>query len=492
MNIGFVGAGVGTLYAALLLTKRNPSLQLTIYEKEDRVGGRLNYVEFDNGAKVDEGPTIVLLPSKLKQQLMKAGLPENEVELIEVDPLYRLRYQDETSFYKYREIERQAEEIERTFGEGDAFRQYMSQKKEEYRIGFDTFLDRSYASKAELFEPKLLLLLMRLKAYETAHANMKRFFEDERLRVAYSLQTLYIGGNPYATPSLYGLIPYREQEEGVWYVKGGYFSLATKMEHELKRRGVRFEMNATVNRIHVTDGVADGITVNDEFVPYDAVVVNGDFPLMERLIDGVTPKTYEPSSGTLLLYFTVNGELDLPVHQFDLPNDFEGSMRTIFEDGKLSEYPAMYTFNPSRMDTTLAPEGTSVLYVLVPVPRKLEREDFESQGTIEHLLGRIEALMPDFRERVIEMKVRTPMDAERFGLFEGGSFGIAPKLSQSAAFKPQARPFPKIERLYAVGASVHPCGGVPIVMIGSQLLVKKMEEEMGAMHRDDTRSVSSM
>ncbi|MBR2680917.1 MAG: FAD-dependent oxidoreductase, partial [Exiguobacterium sp.] len=214
MNISFVGAGVGTLYAALLLTKRNPSLQLTIYEKEDRVGGRLNYVEFDNGAKVDEGPTIVLLPSKLKQQLIEAGLPEHEVELIEVDPLYRLRYQDGTSFYKYREIERQAEEIERTFGEGDAFRQYMSQKKEEYRIGFDTFLDRSYISKTELFEPKLLLLLMRLKAYETAHANMKRFFEDERLRVAYSLQTLYIGGNPYATPSLYGLIPYREQEEG--------------------------------------------------------------------------------------------------------------------------------------------------------------------------------------------------------------------------------------------------------------------------------------
>lgn len=133
------------------------------------------------------------------------------------------------------------------------------------------------------------------------------------------------------------------------------------MEQELKRRGVRFVMNATVNRIHVTDGVVDGITVNDEYVPYGAVVVNGDFPLMERLIDGVTPKTYEPSSGTLLLYFTVDGELDLPVHQFDLLNDFEGSMRTIFEDGKLSEYPAMYTFNPSRMDATLAPEGTSVL-----------------------------------------------------------------------------------------------------------------------------------
>jgi len=492
MNISFVGAGIGSLYAALLLTHKYPSLQVTIYEKENRVGGRLNYVEFENGAKVDEGPTIVLLPSKLKSQLKEAGLADEAIELLEVDPLYRLRYEDGTSFYKYRDIERQAEEIERYFGEGAAFRQYMTQKREEYRIGFETFLDRGYQSKAELFEPKLLLLLMRLRAYETAHSNMKRYFEDERLRVAYSLQTLYIGGNPYATPSLYGLIPYREQEEGIWYVKGGYFSLATKLEEELKRRGVRFEMETPVERVVVTNGKATGLMTNGTFVPYDAVVMNGDFPLMERLVDGVTPKTYEPSSGTLLLYFAVDGAIDLPIHQFDLPNDFEGSMRTIFEDGKLSTYPAMYTFNPSRMDETLAPAGTSVLYVLVPVPRKLEQSDFESQGTIDHLLGRLETLVPGLRERIIEMKMRTPMDAERFGLFEGGSFGIAPKLSQSAAFKPQARPYAAIERLYAVGASVHPCGGVPIVMIGSQLLVKRMEEEMGAMDRDDTRSVSSM
>jgi len=141
MNIGFVGAGIGSLYAALLLTHKYPSLQVTIYEKEARVGGRLNYVEFDNGARVDEGPTIVLLPSKLKQQLKQAGLPETEVELLEIDPLYRLRYEDGTAFYKYRDIERQAEEVERMFGEGDAFRGYMTQKRDEYQIGFESFLD---------------------------------------------------------------------------------------------------------------------------------------------------------------------------------------------------------------------------------------------------------------------------------------------------------------------------------------------------------------
>ncbi|WP_214828046.1 phytoene desaturase family protein [Exiguobacterium algae] len=492
MKISFVGAGIGSLYAALLLTHKYPSIQITIYEKEHRVGGRLNFVEFENGARVDEGPTIVLLPNQLKEQLREAGLPEGEIELLEIDPLYRLYYEDGTSFYKFRDLERQAEEIEQHFGEGMAFRNYMAQKRTEYQIGFKAFLNRGYTSKADLFEPRLLMLLMRLKAYETAYTNMKHYFQDERLRVAYSFQTLYIGGNPYATPSLYGLIPYREQEEGVWYVKGGYFTLATKMEQELRRRGVCFELETPVERVHVSDGRATGITVNHTFIPYDAVVMNGDFPLMERLVEGITPKSYVPSSGTLLLYFAVDGQLTLPVHQFDLPNDFAGTMHTIFEDGKLSEYPAMYTFNPSKVDDSLAPDGTSVLYVLVPVPRKLDRADFEKSGTIEHLMNRIERFVPDFRERVIDMKVRTPMDAERFGLFEGGSFGIAPKLSQSAAFKTQARPYSYIQHLYAVGASVHPCGGVPIVMIGSQLLVKRMEEEMGAMDHDDTRSVSSM
>ncbi|WP_396129388.1 NAD(P)-binding protein [Exiguobacterium mexicanum] len=38
MNISFVGAGIGSLYAALLLTHKYPSLHVTIYEKESRVG----------------------------------------------------------------------------------------------------------------------------------------------------------------------------------------------------------------------------------------------------------------------------------------------------------------------------------------------------------------------------------------------------------------------------------------------------------------------
>lgn len=492
MNVAFVGAGVGTLYAALLLSRNYPDVHVTILEKAPRVGGRLNYVEFANGAKVDEGPTIVLLPGKLREQLLEAGLPRERIELLQIDPLYRIRYEDGTEFYKYADLARQAEEVERVFGEGESFRRYMEEKRADYEVGFSTFLNRGYSSKWELLTPKLLTLLIRLRAYETAHGNMKHYFSDPRLRVAYSLQTLYIGGNPYGTPSLYGLIPYREQEEGVWYVKGGYFSLVEAMREELVRRGVTIRLKSSVERVLVRDGVASGVVVNGQEENYDAVVVNGDFPLMERLVEGVEPRSYTASGGTLLLYMAVNGTLDLPVHQFDLPNDFEGSMHAIFEAGEMPDYPAMYTFNPSKIDETLAPEGTSVLYVLVPSPRKWEHDQFVRAGVVERVLDRLEQFVPNLRDRIIEMKTRTPMDAERFGLFEGGSFGIAPILSQSAAFKPQAKPYGHISNLFAVGASVHPCGGVPIVMIGSQLLVQRMEEEMGLAKHDVARGVSPL
>lgn len=73
--------------------------------------------------------------------------------------------------------------------------------------------------------------------------------------------------------------------------------------------------------------------------------------------------------------------------------------------------------------------------------------------------------------------IRTPADAQKDGLYGGGSFGIAPVLSQLGVFRPQPRPYP-IKGLYAAGASVHPGGGVPIVMQGARMAVHELMKEM--------------
>ncbi len=65
------------------------------------------------------------------------------------------------------------------------------------------------------------------------------------------------------------------------------------------------------------------------------------------------------------------------------------------------------------------------------------------------------------------------MMRKKAGLFEGGSFGLAPTVTQSAVFRPQYQPF-KAKNIYAVGASTHPGGGIPIVMQGAKLLANEL------------------
>jgi phytoene desaturase len=80
---------------------------------------------------------------------------------------------------------------------------------------------------------------------------------------------------------------------------------------------------------------------------------------------------------------------------------------------------------------------------------------------------------PGLREAIEWMEVRTPQDAQNFGLHKGGSFGVAPTLFQSGVFRPQVKPY-QIDNLYAVGASIHPGGGIPLVMQGAKLLADQV------------------
>ncbi|MFP3442996.1 hypothetical protein R0K18_35195, partial [Pantoea sp. SIMBA_133] len=77
-----------------------------------------------------------------------------------------------------------------------------------------------------------------LKAYQSVQLQVSDYFTDERLQDAFSLQTLYIGGNPSASPALYSLVPFSEYEHGIWYIKGGYASLITVLEKHLHLQNI--------------------------------------------------------------------------------------------------------------------------------------------------------------------------------------------------------------------------------------------------------------
>lgn len=476
MSIGIVGGGIGGMLSALFL--RQKGYDVTIHEKASSLGGRLSFVERD-GFKIDKGPTIVLLPDMIYEFLDKAGVPRDEIEMVRCDPLYRMIYPDGTTFTKTSDVDKQLEEISRVFpGEEEHFLSYLNDMRVRFTKGKAAFLEKAFVNRKDFFTPNNIKLLLELKAYQSVESQVGNYFTSKRMQDAFSLQTLYIGGKPSASPALYSLVPFSEYEHGIWYIKGGYASLVSVLEKHLRIQNVTIQLNSAVEELLLEGNTCKGIrTANGEHY-YNKVVYNGDFPLINRLIKGKKSpkKKYKASSGCLLLYMGLNRIYDeADVHQFFMTDDFSAHMNDVFKSGKLTDQPAIYAFNPSRIDDTLAPPGKGVLYVLIPVPSGESIEWDDKEEVAERMIQILEDRgFPNLKESIEWLEIRTPSDAEKEGLYQGGSFGIAPTLTQSGAFRPQVKPF-KYDNLYAVGASVHPGGGIPIVMQGADLLVKEIE-----------------
>jgi phytoene desaturase len=473
MNTAIIGGGIGGLMSALLLSKQG--VDVTIYEKEARIGGRLSFVERD-GYRIDQGPTIVLLPEMFQELLEEAGIDRHCYELISCDPLYSLQFPDGLTFTKYTDPARHSEEMNRVFpNEMEGFERFLKEGEERFRVGKKSFLEKSFVNPFDFWKPGNLKSLIKLKPYQSVKTLMSGYFQNERLQTIYALQSLYIGGNPFQLPAMYSLVSFAEHKYGIHYLKGGYASLVPLLEEELRKRNVAIHLNSEVTDIPKEGRRVTGVKTKNGLQHYDSVVFNGDFPGLDPLIKRKQTRKYVPSSGCVLLYFGLNKVYeDVNVHHYLMGESFSKHMRDVFDKKKIPEDPAIYTFHPSKIDESLAPKGKGMLYALIPVPSDTYIDWKNENEWIEGLIDRLEKrAFPGLREAIEWMEVRTPQDTQNFGLHKGGSFGVAPTLFQSGVFRPQVKPY-QIDNLYAVGASIHPGGGIPLVMQGAKLLADQV------------------
>ncbi|NMO97052.1 phytoene desaturase family protein [Paenibacillus lemnae] len=494
MEVGIIGAGIGGLTTALLLSSRG--FEVTVYEKEKELGGRLAYQRDESGRfAIDKGPTIVLLPDMLLDILEEGGMDTSLLPLMECDPLYAIHYADGTVFQKHRDQEKQLKELDRVFpGERSGYLKYMMDMEIAFNSGVSAFLSRPFFRKSQFYTWNNMKLLLQMKAYKSVRKLAADYFRDERLQDAFSLQTLYIGGAPFSAPALYTLIPYAEHAFGVWYLRGGYAGLVQTIREVLEQRGVTFVTGCKADHLLIEHGSCIGFVSDQQEYRHDSIIFNGDFPHLAGMIPQTkrnagsvklpSPKTlqkeYEPSSGCFLIYLGLNKRYeDVNIHQFFLPASLQNGLRQLFVDKQIPNEPSFYTFYPTALDDTAACEGESVMYILVPVPPAghIAWDELKDEFAQRILDEAEQRGFPDLQESILWMDIRTPDDAEQEGMYRGGSFGIAPSLKQSAIFRPQIVPFPSIMNLYSVGASVHPGGGIPIVMQGARLLADHLTKE---------------
>ncbi|NUO83285.1 phytoene desaturase, partial [candidate division KSB1 bacterium] len=257
--------------------------------------------------------------------------------------------------------------------------------------------------------------------------------------------------------------------------------------------GGEIQTDAEVEEIVVEHGRTTGVMVNQKFYAAEAVVSNADWahtqlkllkPENRRKWTNRKVERRDYAMSAFLLYLGVRRQYpQLLHHTLILSERYEELVKDIFDRKILAEDFSMYLHAPTRTDATLAPPGCESLYVLIPVPNLAGEIDWRraAQPFAERVLKFLEKDfgLENLRQELEVMETFTPIDFKlRRNCHLGSAWGIEPKLTQTAYFRPHNRS-EEIPNLYFVGANTHPGAGVPGVLLSAEATEKLVLADLG-------------
>ncbi|WP_122418326.1 phytoene desaturase [Pseudomonas viridiflava] len=477
-NAVVIGAGFGGL--ALAIRLQAAGVQTTLLEKRDKPGGRA-YVYKDEGFTFDAGPTVITDPSAIEELFTAAGKSiKDYVDLLPVSPFYRLCWEDGTQF----DYANDQASLDRQIGalnprDVAGYQRFLAYSKAVFNEGYLKLGAVPFLSFRDMIQagPQLA----RLQAWRSVYSKVSEFIEDEKLRQAFSFHSLLVGGNPFATSSIYTLIHALERQWGVWFPKGGTGALVQGMVKLFEDIGGRIELNAEVASIEVSGARATGVRLHDgrvlnaDCVASNADVVHTYANLLAQYPRGVKEgarlKRKRFSNSLFVIHFGLKRpQPQLQHHTVCFGPRYRELIQEIFKGDALAEDFSLYLHAPCITDPSFAPPGCSSHYVLSPVPHLGNAPiDWEIEGPRyrDRIFEYLEKYyMPGLREDLVTSRIFTPNDfRDELNAHLGSAFSLEPVLQQSAWFRPHNRDA-NLANVYLVGAGTHPGAGVPGV-IGS-------------------------
>lgn len=493
-RVAIIGAGPGGLATAMLLAQTDASV--TVFERLDHVGGRSATIpaRTQSGKFLfDTGPTFFLYPRVLSEIFAACGRSlDREVDLIRVDPQYRLVFEDGGQIRASCKIEETAREIAR-FSPADAaaFPRFMADNRAKL-AAFRPALESPFNGMSDLLRPGILRSLPALRPHQTLDRYLARYFSDERVRLAFSFQSKYLGMSPFRCPSLFSILSFIEYEFGVWHPRGGCGAVMTAMARVACEAGVDLRLRAPVQEILFEGRRAVGLRTASGTERFDAVVVNADFAqAMTTLVPDALRRRWSNrriasrkfSCSTFMMYLGIEGDLPgIDHHTVYLSKDYRRNVTEI-EQGKVPpSNPSFYVQNACLTDPELAPPDHSTLYVLVPVGRRIGSGiDWDTQRhrfralTLDRLrrIG-----ISDIERRIRFEKIFTPTQWEHdLNVFTGATFNLSHNLGQMMHMRPRNR-FEDLESVYLVGGGTHPGSGLPVIFESARITSRLMMQDL--------------
>ncbi len=484
-----IGAGPGGLASAILLAAAG--LRVKVLERLPIIGGRTSNIEAD-GYKFDLGPTFFLYPRVLNEIFKVAGTSlEREVEMVRLDPQYRIQFGAGGRLDcspKVEDMERQIAALSPQ--DAPNFKKFLDENRTKLAL-MEPCLETPFLGWRDVLNARLLKLLPWLRPHQSVDDYLKRFFKDERVRLAFCFQSKYLGMSPFRCPSLFSILSFLEYEHGVWHPVGGCAAVTQAMARVAEKLGVEIRLNEPVEEILFANRRAVGVRTATGAHRADAVVVNADFArAMERLVPDNLRRNWtnrklarkKYSCSTFMMYLGVEGEFNLPHHTIHIAENYEKNLDDIENRHVLSEDPSFYVQNACVTDPTLAPRGHSALYVLAPVTHQHPNVDWsrERERFRRLLLNQIaKAGYGNIEGRIRYERVITPADWDsRYEIYRGATFNLAHSLDQMLHLRPHNR-FEDLDGMYLVGGGTHPGSGLPVIFESARISSRLLLEDFG-------------
>ena len=484
-----IGAGFGGIAAALRL--RAKGYAVTVFERGDALGGRAQVFE-KQGFRHDAGPTVITAPFLFDELFELFGKKrEDYVTFVPLAPWYRFYYQDGSTFDYGGTIEDTLAEIRRIEPkDGDGYLKMVEHSRKLYDSGFTDLADQPFHKLSTMM--KQIPKLGALRADRSVWQVVCKYLSHPKLREAFSIQPLLVGGSPFDTTSIYGLIHYLERRWGVFFTMGGTGALVAGLGKLMNEQGVKVRFGATVTAIELQGRKATGVKLaSGEVIPADIVVSNADpMHLYREMVPDSALKTATKlkrksklSMGLYVLYFGTKRQYpDVAHHTIWLGPRYKELLDDIFHKKIMPDDFSLYVHRPTATDPSFAPAGCDSFYVLCPVPNTQGGIEWAVEGP--KLRNRIVAelertMLPGLSETITADFHMTPDDFEtRYLSFGGAGFSIAPYFSQSAWFRFHNKS-ESIDGLYLVGAGTHPGAGLPGVVCSAKV-IEKLVPDVGA------------
>ena len=310
---------------------------------------------------------------------------EDYITLKPLNIWYRFIYSDGSYFDYEKSIENTISNM-KEISEIDSqnYTKLLEKSKNIYDLAFCKLADQPFHNLSTMI--KQIPFLLKFRSYESVYKFTSKYLKSEKLRRAFSIQPLLVGGNPFDTTCIYSLIHYLERAHGVYFAMGGTGNLVKALSKLMKELNIKITLNTTINKFILKDKKISSIIDHQGKERKADIYISNLDPLYlyknlinknENFILKYKKQFARHSMGLFVLFFGTKKKFNkIKHHTIIFGKEYFELLEKIFKKYELPKDISIYLHRPTATDDSFAPKGCDSFYALVPVPNLLSKNIF--------------------------------------------------------------------------------------------------------------------